>query len=63
MSTEKSKNVVVTKKARENLVKARAGAITLPVSNMRICFHHCYLSFFSLRRPVQPRACASALSI
>ena len=30
MSTEKSKNVVVTKKARENLVKARAGAITLP---------------------------------
>ena len=30
MSTEKSKNVVITKKARENLVKARAGAITLP---------------------------------
>ena len=27
MSTEKSKNVVITKKARENLVKARAGAI------------------------------------
>lgn len=25
MSTEKSKNVVITKKARENLVKARAG--------------------------------------
>lgn len=30
MSTEKSKNVVITKKAMENLVKARAGAITLP---------------------------------
>ena len=30
MSTEKSKNVVITKKARENQVKARAGAITLP---------------------------------
>ena len=30
MSTEKNKNVVITKKARENLVKARAGAIQLP---------------------------------
>lgn len=26
MSTEKSKNVVITKKAMENLVKARAGS-------------------------------------
>lgn len=30
MSVEKNKNVVITKKAREKLVKARAGAITLP---------------------------------
>ena len=30
MSTEKNKNVIITKKARENLVKARAGAIQLP---------------------------------
>lgn len=30
MSAEKSKNVVITKKARAKLVKARAGAITLP---------------------------------
>ncbi len=30
MSTEKNKNVIITRKARENLVKARAGAIQLP---------------------------------
>lgn len=30
MSTEKNKNVIITKKSRENLVKARAGAIQLP---------------------------------
>lgn len=30
MSTEKNKNVVITKTARTKLVKARAGAITLP---------------------------------
>lgn len=30
MSTEKNKNVVITKKAREKLVKARAGAAVLP---------------------------------
>lgn len=30
MSVEKSKNVVITKKGREKLVKARAGALTLP---------------------------------
>lgn len=30
MSAEKNKNVVITKKAREKLVKARAGAIALP---------------------------------
>lgn len=30
MSDEKNKNVVITKKAREKLVKARAGAIQLP---------------------------------
>lgn len=30
MSLEKSKNVVITKKAREKLVKARAGAMILP---------------------------------
>lgn len=30
MSTEKNKNVIITKKAREKLVKARAGAIQLP---------------------------------
>lgn len=30
MNTEKNKNVVITKKAREKLVKARAGAIRLP---------------------------------
>ncbi len=30
MSSEKNKNVIITKKARENLVKARAGAIQLP---------------------------------
>lgn len=30
MSTEKNKNVIITKKARENLVRARAGAIQLP---------------------------------
>ncbi len=30
MSPEKSRNVIITKKARENLVKARAGAIQLP---------------------------------
>lgn len=30
MSTEKNKNVIITKKAREKLVKARAGAIHLP---------------------------------
>nr|WP_303038309.1 phage tail protein [Enterocloster clostridioformis] len=30
MSTEKNKNVIITKKSREKLVKARAGAIQLP---------------------------------
>ncbi len=30
MSIEKNKNVIITKKAREKLVKARAGAIQLP---------------------------------
>ena len=30
MSAEKNKNVIITKKSRENLVKARAGAIQLP---------------------------------
>lgn len=30
MSSEKNKNVVITKKAREKLVKARAGVIQLP---------------------------------
>lgn len=30
MSTEKNKNVIITKKARQKLVKARAGAIQLP---------------------------------
>ena len=30
MSTEKNKNVIITKKAREKIVKARAGAIQLP---------------------------------
>lgn len=30
MSTEKNKNAVITKKGRQNLVKARAGAIQLP---------------------------------
>lgn len=30
MSTEKNKNVVITKVARTKLVKARAGAVTLP---------------------------------
>lgn len=30
MSVEKNKNVIITKKAREKLVKARAGAIQLP---------------------------------
>ncbi len=30
MSTNKNKNVVITKKAREKLVRARAGAIQLP---------------------------------
>lgn len=30
MSVEKSKNVVITKKGKEKLVKARAGALTLP---------------------------------
>lgn len=30
MSTNKNKNVVITKKAREKLVRARAGAIRLP---------------------------------
>lgn len=30
MGTGKNKNVIITKKARENLVKARAGAIQLP---------------------------------
>lgn len=30
MSLEKNKNVVITKKSREKLVKARAGAIQLP---------------------------------
>lgn len=30
MSTEKNKNVIITKKSREKLVKARAGAIELP---------------------------------
>ena len=30
MSTGKNKNVVITKKSRQKLVKARAGAITLP---------------------------------
>ena len=30
MATEKNKNVVITKTAREKLVHARAGAITLP---------------------------------
>lgn len=30
MSAEKNRNVVITKKAREKLVKARAGAIQLP---------------------------------
>lgn len=30
MAEEKNKNVVITKKARQKLVKARAGAITLP---------------------------------
>ncbi len=30
MSTEKNKNVIITKKAREKLVKARAGAAALP---------------------------------
>lgn len=30
MGAEKSKNVVITKKARANLVKARAGSISLP---------------------------------
>lgn len=29
--SDKNKNVIITKKAREKLVKARAGAITLPV--------------------------------
>lgn len=28
--SDQNKNVVITKKARENMVKARAGAITLP---------------------------------
>jgi len=30
VSTEKNKNVIITKKSREKLVKARAGAIQLP---------------------------------
>ena len=30
MSTETNKNVIITKKARENLVRARAGVIQLP---------------------------------
>ena len=30
MSVEKNKNVIITKKSREKLVKARAGAIQLP---------------------------------
>lgn len=30
MSIEKNKNVIITKKSREKLVKARAGAIQLP---------------------------------
>lgn len=30
MSTEKNKNVIITKKSKEKLVKARAGAIQLP---------------------------------
>lgn len=30
MSIEKNKNVIITKKAREKIVKARAGAIQLP---------------------------------
>ena len=30
MSTEKNKNVIITKKSREKLVKPRAGAIQLP---------------------------------
>ena len=30
MSTVTNKNVIITKKAREKMVKARAGAITLP---------------------------------
>lgn len=30
MSVEKNKNVIITKKSREKLVKARAGAIRLP---------------------------------
>ena len=30
MSTEKNKNVIITKKAREKMVKARAGAAALP---------------------------------
>ena len=30
MSTQKNKNVIITKKSREKLVKARAGAIVLP---------------------------------